>query len=142
MFSKKESKELRELFWTSFGKSYPRKWMLYRTGISGVNLKFHFDLKKAMVSLDLEGIDPTRLSIIWERLISLQTLLRSEYLTDASYDPEHLLESKKQIKRIYVKKEGLCIHDKNTWQEAMSFLNDHMSILEEFVKEHAEIIDP
>lgn len=116
--------------------------MLYRTGISGVNLKFHFDLKKAMVSLDLEGIDPTRLRIIWERLISLQTLLRSEYLTDVSYDPEHLLESKKQIKRIYVKKEGLCIHDKNTWQEAMSFLNDHMSILEEFVKEHAEIIDP
>ncbi|GGD36911.1 DUF4268 domain-containing protein [Muriicola marianensis] len=142
MFSRKESRQLREQFWIAFGKSYPRRWRLYRTGITGVDLKFHFDLKKAMVCLDVEGTDPKRINDIWDRLISLQTILRSEYLTDAIYDPEHLLEIDKRIKRIYVKKEGVCIHDKNTWQEAMLFLSDKMSILEDFVLEYSEIIDP
>ena len=33
MYSKEESSKLREEFWTSFGKSFPRKWILYRTGV-------------------------------------------------------------------------------------------------------------
>ncbi|MFT4612543.1 MAG: hypothetical protein ACI9OT_001931, partial [Gammaproteobacteria bacterium] len=44
MFSKEESRQLREEFWTSFGKSFPRKWILYDTKIKGFSFKFDFDV--------------------------------------------------------------------------------------------------
>lgn len=116
--------------------------MLYRTGISGLDLKFHFDVKRAMVCLDLEVPDTERLNYLWERLISLQTILKTEYLPEVTFDPEYLLETNKRIKRIYDQKEGVCIHDKNTWQEAMLFMSNRMSILEDFVVEYSEFIDP
>ena len=54
MFSKEESRLLREEFWTSFGKSFPRKWILYNTKLKGFTFKFHFDTKSSLVELDLE----------------------------------------------------------------------------------------
>ena len=52
MFSKEESRLLRENFWISFGKSFPRKWILYDNKIKGLSFKFHFDNKSALVALD------------------------------------------------------------------------------------------
>ena len=54
MFSKEESRLIRQEFWTSFGKSFPKKWILYNTKTKGLSFKFHFDTKKALVALDLE----------------------------------------------------------------------------------------
>ena len=33
MFNREESAKIRQEFWTSFGKSFPRKWLLYNTKI-------------------------------------------------------------------------------------------------------------
>ena len=54
MFSKEESARLRKEFWTSFGKSFPRKWLLYNTKIKGVSFKFQADRKTAFVCLDFD----------------------------------------------------------------------------------------
>jgi hypothetical protein len=43
MFSKEEAAQLRREFWTSFGKSFPRKWMLYNTQIKDFSFKFVAD---------------------------------------------------------------------------------------------------
>ena len=57
MFSKEESTSLRKEFWTCFGKSFPRKWILYNTKIKGLSFKFVADRKKAMIVLDIEHPD-------------------------------------------------------------------------------------
>ncbi|WP_337251642.1 DUF4268 domain-containing protein [Maribacter halichondriae] len=114
MFSKEESKKLRQDFWISFGKSYPRKWILYDTKIKGLTLKFHFDLKKAMVSLDLEHADLGRRIELWEKLVSLKSILKEEYLPDTIFEDSFLLDNGKEISRIYVEVNGVSIHNKNT----------------------------
>jgi hypothetical protein len=38
----------------AFGKSFPRKWILYNTKIKDMAFKFSADNKKAEVSLDIE----------------------------------------------------------------------------------------
>jgi hypothetical protein len=141
MFSKKESKQLREQFWTSFGKSFPKKWMLYRTGLSGVVLKFHFDLEKALVSLEIERGTGKREKSLWEKLVALKSVLRSAYLPEAIYEVDHLLENHKTVSRIYVQKKGVCIHNKDTWMEVMLFLKDHMSLMESFFVEYRDYLD-
>ena len=47
MFSKDEAALLRKEFWTSFGKSFPRKWLLYNTKIKGFSFKFVGRQKKS-----------------------------------------------------------------------------------------------
>tara|TARA_R110002012_G_scaffold206357_1_gene376138 strand:+ start:50958 stop:51386 length:429 start_codon:yes stop_codon:yes gene_type:complete len=142
MFSKEESRQLRQLFWTSFGKSFPRKWILYDTKIKGMSFKFHFDTKQAMVSIDLEDDLENRINI-WEKLEALKSILIDDYLSDVIFEEEHYLDNGKEISRVYVPLERkVSIHNKNTWQEVMVFLNDTMSRFEAFFEDYKDVINP
>ena len=142
MFSKSASKRLRQDFWISFGKSYPRKWILYDTKIKGLALKFHFDLKNAMVSLDIELSDLEGRIDLWEKLLSLKSILVAEYLPDAIFEDSFVLENQKEISRVYVEKKGVSIHDKNTWRETMEFFNETMLQFEDFFRDYKDILTP
>ncbi len=141
MFSKEESRILRQEFWTSFGKSFPRKWILYDTKLKGFSLKFHFDTKSALVALDLEDDLENRIKY-WEKLVSLRSILLDDYLPNAIFDEAYLLENGKEISRIYViLEQKVSIHNKNTWRDVMEFLNVHMALFESFFEEYKEVIE-
>ncbi|PWH82671.1 DUF4268 domain-containing protein [Algibacter marinivivus] len=141
MFSKEESRKLKQEFWTSFGKSFPRKWILYNTKLKGLSFKFYFDNKKALVALDLEDDLEYRIKY-WEKLLALKSILLDEYLSDAIYDEEYFLDNHKEISRIYVPLEQkVSIHNKNSWRNVMEFFNEKMSLFEAFFEEYKEIIE-
>ena len=124
MYSKEESSKLREEFWTSFGKSFPRKWILYRTGVKEILFKFYFDTKKAMVCIDIEGSLDSR---------------ESDFLPNNEYEKEFVLENGKEISRIWIEKKDVCIHNKATWQETMEFFVSNMSQIELFWQEYEDL---
>ena len=141
MFSKEESRQLRETFWTSFGKSFPRKWILYDTKLKGLSFKFHFDTKSALVALDLEDDLEHRINY-WEKLVSLKSILQDEFLPDAIFEEDFLLENGKDISRIYVPLQSkVSIHNKNSWQEVMVFFNDTMPKFEAFFHEYRDFLE-
>jgi len=107
MFSKEESKLLREEFWIAYGKSFPRKWLLYNTKIKGLSFKFHFDTKKALVALDLEDDLEHRIKH-WEKLLALSSILVSDFLPEAIFEDTYYLENGKELSRIYVPLETCC----------------------------------
>ena len=140
MFSKEESRQLRETFWTSFGKSFPRKWILYDTKIKGFSFKFHFDTKSALVALDLEDDLENRINS-WEKLQSLKSILLDDYLPQAIFEEEYYLENGKEISRIYIPLEQkVSIHNKNSWQDVMVFFNSTMDKFESFFIEFEDIL--
>lgn len=141
MFSKEESRRLRQEFWTSFGKSFPRKWVLYDTKLKGLSFKFHFDNRTALVALDLEDDLEYRIKY-WEKLLALKTILLDDYLPEAIYDEAYFLDNKKEISRIYVPLEQkVSIHNKNSWRDVMEFFNTNMSLFEAFFEEYKEVIE-
>lgn len=141
MFSKEESRKLREDFWISFGKSFPRKWILYDTKIKGFSFKFHFDTKTALVSLDLEDDLENRINY-WEKLQSLQSILKEDFLPDAIFEEEYILDNGKEISRIYVTlDQKVSIHNKNTWRDVMEFFNEKMSLFETFFEEYKDFLE-
>lgn len=143
MFSKEESKKLRQDFWIAFGKSYPRKWLTYNTKIKGLVLKFHFDVKTAVVALDVETDHLETRIDLWEKLLSLKSILQSaEYLPEAEFNDSYILENGKKISRIYVQKYAVSIHNKNSWQETMVFFNSKMQKLEAFFEDYKEVLSP
>lgn len=140
MFSKEDSRKLRQEFWTSFGKSFPKKWLLYNTKIKGLSFKFYFDTKKAFVCLDLEDNLENRINC-WEKLVALKSILQEEYLPDAIYEEEFYLDNGKEISRIYVPlNQKVSIHNKNTWRDTMEFFNKKMLQFEAFFEEYKEVI--
>lgn len=142
MFSKEESRQLRQEFWVSFGKSFPRKWILYDTKIKELSFKFHFDTKSALVAIDLEGDLENRINS-WEKLVALKSILKSEYLPNAIYEEEYFLENGKEISRIYVPlRQKVSVHNKNTWRDVMEFFNEKMSKFEAFFYEYEDMIRP
>ena len=141
MFSKEESRLLRQDFWISFGKSFPRKWILYNTKLKGLHFKFHFDTKRALIALDVEGDLENRIKY-WEKLLTLKSILLEDYLPNAIFDEEYFLDNEKEISRIYLPLEQkVSIHNKNTWQDVMMFFNEKMSVFEDFFEEYKAIIE-
>ena len=140
MFSKEESRLLREEFWISFGKSFPRKWLLYNTKIKGLSFKFYFDTKKAFVALDLEDDLENRINY-WEKLEALKNILHTDFLPEAIYEEEFYLDNGKEISRIYVPLEQkVSIHNKDSWLAVMEFFNSMMPKFETFFEEYKDII--
>lgn len=141
MFSKEESRVLSQEFWTSFGKSFPKKWILYNTKLKGCSFKFHFDTKSALVALDLEDDLDHRIKH-WEKLSILQTILKEEFLPDIVFNEIYILENGKEISRIYVELEQkVSIHNKNTWQIVMEFFYETMTKFEAFFCEYKDFIE-
>lgn len=140
MFSQQESKALRKEFWISFGKSFPRKWILYNTKIKDFSFKFHFDTKKAIVALDIEDADLEKRIHYYQKMQSLQNILLENYLGEVEYEDVYFLENGKEISRIFIQKNGVSIHNKNTWQETMVFLNETMEKFEEFYQDFEDVI--
>jgi len=141
MFGKEESRKLREEFWIAFGKSYPRKWILYDTKVKGLVFRFHFDLKKTMVSMDVEQSDLEVRMALWEKITALKSIIKEEFLPDALFEDCFILENTKEISRMYVSKEQVSIHNKNTWQETMVFLSASMDALESFFTTYRDYLD-
>lgn len=141
MFSKEESSKLRQEFWTSFGKSFPRKWLLYNTKIKGLSFKFVGDRKKAMVCLDIEHPDAVANELLYDQLLSLKAILTDEYLPEVIYDATYELENGKVIQRVYVNHEKkFSIHNKNTWRDCYEFFMDSMPKFELFFYEYEDYI--
>ena len=141
MFSKEDSRLLREAFWTSYGKSFPRKWILYNTKLKGLSFKFHFDTKNALVALDIEDDLENRIKY-WEKLVALKTILTEEYVKDAMYNEVYILENGKEISRVYMPLEQkVSIHNKNTWRITMEFFNETMDKFEAFFEDYKDVIE-
>lgn len=141
MFSKEESARLRQEFWTSFGKSFPRKWLLYNTKIKGLSFKFVADRKKALVCLDIEHPDEIANELLYDQILSLKTILTEEYLKEIIFDSSYELINGKVIHRIYVIHETkFSIHNKNTWRDCYEFFMDTMPKFELFFYEYEEHI--
>lgn len=137
MFSKEETTKMRQEFWTSFGKSFPKKWILYNTKIKGFSFKFHFDTKKAMVLIEIEGSLEHRIKY-FEKMQAMQSILEKDFLPNAIYSEDFELENGKEISCIFVEKQNVCIHNKNTWQETMEFLHKNMQKIEDFWLEYQD----
>lgn len=140
MFSKEESRQLREEFWIAFGKSFPHKWILYKTKVKGLSFKFHFDLKSGLVSMDIDTDLEQRLQL-WEKLVALKSILKEEYLPDVIFEDFYPLDNEKEISRIYVELKEVSIHNKNSWRDTMEFLYQSMIQFEAFFTEYRAILE-
>lgn len=139
MFSKEEAATLKKEFWTAFGKSFPRKWLLYDTKIKDLSLKFYADNKKAEVSLNIEMQDETLRNAYFEKFESLENIIKEE-IKDLHLDENHYLENGKLISKIYIELNNVSIFNKNSWRETFEFFVENMGKLENVFVSYEDFI--
>ena len=141
MFSKEEAALLRKEFWVSFGKSFPRKWLLYNTKVKGFSFKFVADRKRALVCLDIDSADSIKNELLWDQMVALKSVIEADYLPAVIFDDSFELENGKRIYRIYVPlEEKFSIYNKNTWSTAYDFFYEHMTRFEMIYYEFEDFI--
>jgi len=141
MYSREEAKQVRQQFWTMFGKRYDRKWLLYNTKIKDIVLKFSFEDRRALVSIDIEHDDEVYRAYYFDKLISLKSILQQEVSPDIILDDSYVLESGKQISRAYIMLEGVKIQKKTQWPDVYEFFYEHMDKMESFFWEYRDFIE-
>ncbi|MFB0903010.1 MAG: DUF4268 domain-containing protein [Nonlabens sp.] len=141
MYSKEEAKNRRQLFWTMFGKRYHRKWLLYDTKLKDVVLKFSFEDRRAMVSIDVNHEDEVFRAYYYEKLLSLKNIMIEQVSTELIFDENYLLESGKMISRVFVMHEGVKIQKQTDWPIVYEFYNNYMDKMEAFFLEYKDFIE-
>lgn len=149
MYSKAESKEIRLEFWNRFEKyaavrrkqkGKPAKFMMNRTGIKQLKLKFHFDENSASVGFDIETRNIDKRIELFGKLEELKSLLEKTLENKMIWELEYILRTGKSISRIAVVKEDVNIYNKDTWPEVFPFFYKNMMKLEFFFEEYREIL--
>ena len=147
MYTKEESKALREEFWDAFKtlsrrkrlrKKLPGEWILTQTGVKALNLRFHVDREVAQVGIDLETRNMDKRIELFEKLESVKKVLEEAMNEPMIWELEYIRENGKSVSRIYIQMDGFDIYNKDTWQAAHQFMFERMSKLEAFYLEYKD----
>lgn len=151
MYSKDETKKLHLSFWELFGKRcevHPelkyrkRKWMLHRTKIKGVALRFEVSRKDANVILELSNRSENLRLKAYEFLEKYKVVLEDGFDEGLIWEFFHEREdSGKQVCRIYTQLENADFHRQNQWPDIFNFYIDNMLKLEKNFLEIKDLLD-
>ena len=149
MYSKEESKNLRTDFWQGF-KHYsspkrravdlPKKWMLNKTGIKSVQLKFDIDRNRAFAGVEIHNSDIDKHQIYYHKFVSLKVLLEQELGFPLVWEELCLNDTEKEISRVYRQIDNVDIYDKKCWEKVYAFFVETMLPLEQFFIEYRDFI--
>lgn len=151
MYSKDEIKKLRLSFWEMFGKRceiHPelkyrkRKWMLHRTRIKGIAMRFDVSRKDAEVILELSNRSENLRLKAYEFLDQYKVVLEEGFENGLIWEFFHEREdSGKQICKIYTKLENVDFHRQDQWPDIHNFYIDNMLKLENNFIEIKDLLD-
>ena len=149
MYSKEESKALKQEFWTTFGKwsLLKRKrhgkgrWLLNKSGVKGYRFKFEAERKQICVCLEIIEPDDVIREIKYEKLLMLKQILDDTLNNEPVWEENFYISPSKMIVRVSVSKNGYSINNKDNWPEIFGFFYDKMSKFEEFFDEYKEFLD-
>jgi hypothetical protein len=147
MYSKEEFKQLKKDFWTKFGQftqlkrerlGLSKKWMLYKTGLKGLELKFDLDENSCFVALEIDNSSPFAHDY-FNKIQILKTEITSQSEDELLEDI--IQKAGRIITRYYFERSGLNIKNQAHWPEIFSFYYSHMIILETFVLNNKDVLE-
>ena len=105
-------------------------------------MKFVANRKNAMICLDIEHADEMVNKILFDKILSLKTILKEDYVPEVIFDDSYILENGKSIHRIYINhREKFSIYNKDSWNSCYEFYIEIMPKLELFFYEYRDIIN-
>ena len=141
MYSKEEKKKLTIDFWNLFKKRcdvHPdlkfrkKKWILHRTKIKGVALRFDIGRKDAKVILELYNRDEQLRLRAYEILEQYKVVIEDGFEDGLTWEFYYQRpDSGQEVCRIFTTLENVDMHRQNQWPDIYNFFIENMLKLEE-----------
>ena len=150
MYSKDEAKLLRKEFWIVFARRCEivqelrhkkKKWVLYDTGLSGIDLKFEVSRTEAMVMIEINSRLESRRLEIFETLQKYRKFLEEGFAQPLEWDICFVRESGQEVCRIFTSLPNVDFHRQNQWPDIFNFMIDNMLLLENNLMEIKDVLD-
>lgn len=141
MYSREEASQLRQAFWTAFGKymspvmnahGLKMNWINYRTGFSGIQFRMEATGKKAGISITLAHPDPGIRELFFEQFLEYRTLLHQYLGEEWDWLPDTQDESGRMVSRIGTEISGVSVFRKDDWPALIGFFKPRITALDEF----------
>lgn len=140
MFTKEESRKIKEEFWTAFGVMMKPhfsasgnrvNWINYKTEVKDVLFKLTADKKTLSISIQLKHKDEGIRKLYVEQFEEFKSLFHSTLEEEWIWDESNFDEFGKEFSSISISTTG-NVFDKNQWQDMFAFLKTRLIKLDEF----------
>ncbi len=148
MYGKDEAKELKTLFWTSFGK-YMRKhkteygskiqWINYKTGVKDIYFRLDADKRTAKVCVDLQHRDEGIRELFYDQFLEVKTVFSDMTGQDWVWLKDYTNEYGHSMSRLFVELEGVNMYNKDHWAGIFTFYENALVGLDEFWNEFKDL---
>jgi hypothetical protein len=148
MYSKEESKELKIAFWDTFNKKASKirraegkqkKWMLDRTGIRPVRLKFDTGNDFVSVGIYIQSKHEDIRLRYYEKFHSMKEIMESE-IEGLKWELIYDTEEGTEISRISCQLDGVNFMNKKDWDQIFDFFITKMNSFEEIIEEYRDYV--
>lgn len=135
MFSKEEKKQLIINFWNGFSMYCSRmpflpkdekNWLLHRTKVPNVHLKFDLLRNKVLVALEILHRDEAKRLDQFEKIEKYKIILEEGFENGLTWDYAYFRDSGQEVCRIYAYVEGLDYHKQSQWEDIYTFMAENM----------------
>lgn len=151
MYSKEEKKKLTIDFWELFKRrcavhpelqSRKKKFILHRTKIKGVALRFDIGRKDAKVILELHNRNERLRLKAFEVLERYKIVIEEGFKNGLSWEFYYERpDSGQEVARIYTTLENVDFHRQNQWPDIYNFFIENMIQLEENFMNVREVLE-
>jgi len=149
MYTKEEKKELVRRFWASFDdycNNIPllavkkRKWILHKTKISNVSLKFETGRENARVILEIGHRNEARRLMVYEIFEKYKVILEQDFPEGLIWDFAFTRDNGQPVCRIYSQLNNVDFHRQDQWPQIFDFFAKNMHLLENNFLEIRDIV--
>lgn len=139
MYSKEEKKQLIINFWLGFNLYCSRmqylsekrkKWLLHRTGVNNVQLKFEPGSDRVCVILEILHKNETVRLEMYEKIEQYKAILEDGFETPVIWDFAYVRELGQEVCRIYTELKNVNLYRQSDWEQMYHFMAENMFVME------------
>lgn len=149
MYSKEEKKQLIINFWAGFSlyctrmlylRGRKKTWMLHRTKVSNVHLKFDPNRNGVRVVLEIQHKSEEKRLEMFERIEQYKSILEDGFESGLIWDFAYLKEEGNEVCLIYTELCGVDLYRQSQWETMYGFMAENMYLLENNFLEIRDLI--
>jgi hypothetical protein len=140
MFSREQSSQIKEEFWTAFGKymspvpsaeGLKINWINYHTRLKHIYFRMDAGNKSATISISIEHPDPDVRELYFDQFTEFKNLLHATVGEEWIWQM-HAQTGGREISRIFKEISDVSILNKNHWPILISFFKPRIIALDSF----------
>jgi hypothetical protein len=141
MYSKQEASQLRQEFWTIFGRymlpvlsaeGEKTNWINYKTGEKHIQFRMQADNRSAFIAIELTHADAEIQQLYYEQFLQLKHILQDALQEPWQWQLHTTDENGRTVSRIFKEKTNVSLFRKEDWPELISFFKQRIIGLDAF----------